>query len=63
MSLKDPRSMRQEDIIKFFKHIGSRQSSHGIKDAFRFKAVLSSRKQGNLYGPKYIEPAADPGRV
>ena len=37
LSLKDPRSMKQEDVIKFFKHIVTRQSSHGIKDAFRFR--------------------------
>ena len=53
LMLKDPRTMRQEDIIKFFKHVSNWQSSHGVKDAFKFKAVLSSHKKGNLNGSKY----------
>jgi hypothetical protein len=58
--LKDPRSMRQEDIIKLFEHAANRQASHGVKDAFRFKAVLSSRKKGNIDGAKYNDPAINP---
>jgi hypothetical protein len=42
-------------MIQFFDHIGNRQSSHGIKDAFRFKAVLSSRKKGDLTKAVYKE--------
>ena len=42
-------------MIKFFDHIGRRQSSHGINDAFRFKAVLSSRKKGGLTKAVYKE--------
>ena len=53
--LKDPRSMRRSEMIQFFDHIGNRQSSHGIKDAFRFKAVLSSRKKGDLTKAVYEE--------
>jgi len=53
--LKDPRSMRRSEMIQFFDHIGNRQSSHGIKDAFRFKAVLSSRKKGDLTKAVYKE--------
>jgi hypothetical protein len=49
--------MRREDMINFFDHIGNRQTSHGIRDAFRFKAVLSSRKKGDLGGAKYRDPA------
>ena len=48
--------MRCEDMINFFDHIGNRQTSHGIRDAFRFKAVLSSRKKGDLGGAKYRDP-------
>ena len=48
--------MRREDMINFFNHIGNRQTSHGIRDAFRFKAVLSSRKKGDLGGAKYRDP-------
>src|SRR5882762_6576858 len=58
--LKDPRSMRQEDIIKFFEHAANRQASHGVKDTFRFKAVLSSRKKGDINGTKYNDPAINP---
>ena len=35
LTLKDPRTMRQEDIIKFFKHVSNQQSSHSVKDAFK----------------------------
>jgi hypothetical protein len=52
--------MRQEDIIKFFKHVASRESSHGVKDAFRFKKVLTSRKKGMLLSPKYKDPDQNP---
>ena len=52
LMLKDPRTMRQEDIIKFFKHVSNQQSSHGVKDVFKFKAMLSSHKKGNLNGSK-----------
>ena len=45
--------MKQEDIV-------TRQSSHGIKDAFRFKAVLTSRKKGDLDSPHYVDPATVP---
>jgi hypothetical protein len=58
--LKDPRSMRRHEMIKFFDHIANRQTSHGIKDAFRFKAVLSSRKKGDLGLVKYCSPTPNP---
>jgi hypothetical protein len=45
--------MRQEDMIKFFEHVANRQASHGVKDAFRFKAVLTTRKKGDLGSTKY----------
>ena len=48
--------MQHEDMINFFDHIGNQQTSHGIRDAFRFKAVLSSRKKGDLGGAKYRDP-------
>ena len=56
VTLNNPRSMRREEMIKLFQHIGNRQTSHGVTDAFRFKAVLSSRKLGNLNQVKYDEP-------
>jgi len=52
--------MRQEDIIKFFKHVASRESSHRLKDAFRFKKVLTSQKKGMLDSPKYKDPDRNP---
>jgi hypothetical protein len=53
--LNDPRGMKREEMIKFFEHIGSRQASHGIKHAFRFKAILSSRKKGSLCKTRYFD--------
>lgn len=60
LTLQDPRTMLRGDIIKLFQHIGNRETSHGIKDAFRFKAVLSSRKEGSLGEVKYQETATHP---
>ena len=60
LKLLDPRAMRQEDIVKFFKHISTRQISHGVRDAFRFKAVMTSRKGSNLDKTHYIDPLANP---
>ena len=45
--------MKRDDMIKFFEHIASRQATHSIKDAFKFKAILSSRKNGNFIDTKY----------
>lgn len=53
--MNDPRSMKREDIIKFFQHIALREGSHGIPNAFRFKAVLSSRKKGKLVKTRYFD--------
>lgn len=53
ISFKDPRSMKIESLIKFFKHVLEREQSHGIPNAFRFKAVLSSRKNGTICPAHY----------
>lgn len=53
VNLNDPRGMKREAMTKFFEHITLRQSTSTIKDAFRFKAVLSSRKKGSLRETKY----------
>lgn len=43
-------------MIQFFEHIRGRQEAgFGLEDAFRFKAVLSSRKKGTLQDSRYIE--------
>ena len=42
-------------MIKFFQHISLRQNSHSIQYAFRFKAVLSGRKQGSFCDTKYFD--------
>jgi hypothetical protein len=64
LSLKDPRAMKREEMIDFFGHIRARQESElGTKDAFRFKAVLSSRKKGTVQEsmyPEQILPAPTP---
>lgn len=54
--------MKREDIIKFFQHIATRETSHGVKNAFRFKAVLSSRKNGDICATSYCDehPAQAP---
>ena len=59
LRLDDPRNMKRDEIIKFFEHIGSRQASHGVKDAFRFKQFLSSRKKGTLLPAKYEDQCRD----
>lgn len=59
ISIKDPRSMRLESLIQFFKHVLLREASHGIRNAFRFKAVLSSRKSGMMRPANYINDGAD----
>ena len=56
--MNDPRGMKRDAMIKFFEHITLRQSTSTIKDAFRFKAVLSSRKKGSLRETKYPEPGS-----
>lgn len=53
ISIKDPRSMKLNCLIAFFKHISAREASHGLCDAFRFKAVLSSRKKGTICEARY----------
>jgi hypothetical protein len=53
LSFRDPRSMRLESLMLFFKHVSERETSHGIPHAFRFKAVLSSRKLGTMLPAKY----------
>jgi hypothetical protein len=63
LALKDPRAMKREDIIKFLTNIVSRQDSHGVKDAFRFKQYLSTRKKGVFYPAKYPDPVLDPTEI
>jgi hypothetical protein len=48
IQLCDPRSMKYDAIIKFFQRIASREASHGVQHAFRFKAILSRRRKGIL---------------
>lgn len=60
MMLKDPRGMKRDQLVKFFEHITAREGSHGIKEAFRFKNVLSSRKKGEICTAKYPDFGRDP---
>ncbi len=53
VELKDPRSMKVDSLVKFFKHVADREDSHGILDSFKFKSVLSSRKKGTLLPARY----------
>ena len=51
--------MKLEAMIKFFHHIASRETLHGIPHAFRFKSVLSSRKKGCLRPAHYVSIDGD----
>ena len=52
--------MKFEVMVKFFNHVAERETSHSIAHAFRFKAVLSSRKKGSLHPAQYIDDIAEP---
>ena len=45
--------MKRESIVKLFEHIAAWEISHGVQDAFQFKNILSSRKQGALLPSRY----------
>jgi hypothetical protein len=60
ISITNPRSIKLESMIKFFKHISDREASHGISNAFRFKTVTSTRKNGVLRPARYIVDVEDP---
>lgn len=47
--------MKRQGIIDFFQHIAAREASYGVQDAFRFKAVLTSRKKGKLLKANYFD--------
>lgn len=47
--------MKLESLINFFKHVSQRETSHGIPNAFKFKNVLSSCKNGVLQPARYRE--------
>jgi hypothetical protein len=53
IAITDPRSMKLNSLIEFFKHVSQREDSHEVPHAFRFKMVLSSRKEGNLIPADY----------
>jgi len=55
LRLTNPKSMKIESLINFFKHIAQREASHGITNAFRFKNVLTSRKKGVFRPARYRE--------
>lgn len=59
LAIKDPRSMKLESLVEFFKHISQRETSHGIPNAFRFKSVLSSRKSSVMRPANYRHGAQD----
>ena len=47
--------MKLDYLIKFFKHVSKHEASHGIPNAFRFKAILSSHKKGSICPAHYKE--------
>jgi hypothetical protein len=55
IKINDPRSMKLKDMKDFFTHVGNRERCHGIREAFQFKKVLSSRKKGSIRDARYKE--------
>ncbi len=53
--------MKREMLITFFRHIAARETTYGIQNAFRFKAVLSKRKKGSLLPTQYGDIGAGAG--
>jgi len=53
--------MKLESVIRFFKHVADREGSHGIPHAFRFKAILSSRKKGTMGPAHYKDEVIESG--
>ena len=54
-TLDSPWMMHCETMVKVFKHIAAHQASHGVQDTFRFKAILSSLKNGSLHLACYFD--------
>src|SRR5882762_7718500 len=54
LRMTDPHSMKIESLLSFFKHISQCEISHGIRHAFRFKNIMTSRKKGVLRPSHYI---------
>lgn len=61
ISIKEPRNMKLDALVKFFKHVSEREISHGVADAFRFKSVLHSRKKGEFRRARYKEDGDELG--
>ncbi|KAF8802326.1 hypothetical protein BYT27DRAFT_7112582 [Phlegmacium glaucopus] len=63
INVNDPQSMKLEAMIKFFQHVAAREATHGVQHAFRFKAVLYSRKNGSLRAARYNDGDAESDQV
>jgi hypothetical protein len=61
VSLNDPRAMKRDSLILFFKHMAQREDLYGIPQAFKFHTVLSSRKKGTLIPARYKPEGEEPG--
>jgi hypothetical protein len=61
VTITDPRSMKLDVMLKFFEHIAEREKSHGVTQAFRFKAILSSRKKGSILPAHYKDDGVESG--
>ena len=55
--------MKQEMLIMFFWHIAAHETTYGIQNAFRFKAILSKQKKGSLLPTQYGDIGAGAGAV
>lgn len=59
--MKDPRNMKGEAIIAFFKHIADREKVHRSSDVFRFSRINGSRKATEILHTLYPgEASHDP---
>ncbi|KAF9559422.1 hypothetical protein CPC08DRAFT_763300 [Agrocybe pediades] len=52
-ALKDPRNITMNDIKQFFDHIWQRQQLYPLNDVFRFKSVMSKRRNGEIMKAPY----------
>ena len=63
VQLTAPWAMKHNDLEKLFMHIASHEVSHGLQNAYRFKAILSSWKQEILLTSQYNDDDPEPVSV
>lgn len=61
LTIKDPRNMLKESILRLLRHIYTRQNEHGIENAFRFKIYLGKDREDIV--AKYPPPRTQSQRA